>query len=144
MAERSDAEEIMKRLAALTLGLAMWVALPTLLLASEPVHAIITGCVQEGVFLSESTDFGTHVSSGGYRITLLFAPGSPEDLTALEGRRIMVTGELLPGDSFFVEEGTLVDRGPCDPDQAGDDSSEDWMPADRGRRRSPTTASGRA
>jgi hypothetical protein len=65
MAERSDAEEIMKRLAALTLGLAMWVALPTLLLASEPVHAIITGCVQEGVFMPESTDFGTHVSSGG-------------------------------------------------------------------------------
>lgn len=129
-AESTDAEEIMKRLVALTLGLAMWVAMPTLLLASEPVHAVITGCVRGGVFMSESTDFGTHVSSGGYRISLLFAPGSHVDLTALAGRRIMVTGELLPGDSFFVEEETLVDRGPCDGAKAGGETTGDWMPGD--------------
>lgn len=130
MAERTDAEKIMKRLVALTLGLAMWVAMPTLLMASEPVHAVITGCVQGGIFMSESTDFGTHVSPGGHRISLLFAPGSPVDLSALEGRRISVTGELLPGDSFFVEEETLLDRGPCDAGQSGDGPSGEWMPGD--------------
>lgn len=119
----------MKRRVVLTLGLAVWVAMPPLLLASEPVHAVITGCVQGGVFMSESTDFGTHVSSGGYRISLLSAPGSPVDLTALEGRRIMVTGELLPGDSFFVEEESLVDRGPCIADQ-GREGVGEWMPGD--------------
>lgn len=119
----------MKRRVALTLGLAVWLAMPTLLPASEPVHAVITGCVQGGVFMSESTDFGTHVSSGGYRISLLFAPGSPVDLTALEGRRIMATGELLPGDSFFVEEESLVDRGPCVADQ-GREGVGEWMPGD--------------
>lgn len=119
----------MKRRVALTLGLLMWVAMPPLLLASEPVHAVITGCVQGGVFMSESTDFGTHASSGGYRISLLSAPGSPVDLTALEGRRIMVTGELLPGDSFFVEEESLVDRGPCVADH-GREGVGEWMPGD--------------
>ncbi len=125
-----DAEEIMKWLVALILGFALWVATPTGLFASEPVHAVITGCVRAGVFMSESTNFGTHVSPGGYRINLLFAPGSPVDLGALEGRRIMVTGELLPGDTFFVEEETLIDRGPCDAFRSGDGASGDWMPGD--------------
>lgn len=106
-----------------------WLPAPQPAAASSPVHAVITGCVQGGIFMSESTDFGTHVSPGGYRISLLFAPGSPVDLTALEGRRIMVTGELLPGDSFFVEEESLVDRGPCVADQ-GPEGVGEWMPGD--------------
>ena len=127
---RSDAEESMKRLVVLTLGLAMWVAMTTRLLASMPVHAVITGCVQDGVFMSESTDFGTHVSPGGYVITLRTEAGGPVDLTALEGRRIIMTGELLPGDTFFVEEETLLDRGPCDGAKAGGEPAGDWMPGD--------------
>jgi hypothetical protein len=98
--------------------------------ASEPVEVVITGCVQNGIFMSESTDFGTHVSPGGHRIFLLFAPDSPVDLTELEGRRISVTGELLPGDSFFIEEETLIDRGPCEAGHSGDVSSGEWMPGD--------------
>ena len=120
----------MKWLVALTLGLAMWVAMPTRLRASMPVHAVITGCVQEGVFMSESTDFGTHVSPGGYRISLRTEAGASVDLTALEGRRIMVTGNLLPGDTFFVEEEILLDRGPCDAAQAGAAPTGAWKPAD--------------
>ncbi len=119
----------MTRRVVLTLGLAMWMAMPTLLPASGPVHAVITGCVQGGAFISESTDFGTHVAPGGYLINLLSASGSPVDLTDLEGRRIMVTGDLLPGDSFFVEEESLVDRGPCVADQ-GQEGVGEWMPGD--------------
>lgn len=122
----------MKGLVVVTLGLAMWLATPGHLFASEPAYAVIAGCVQGGVFMSESTDFGTHVAPGGYRITLLTEPGSPVDLTALEGRRIMVSGHLLPGDTFFVEEETLVDRGPCEAGQTGG-LSEDWMPGDASR-----------
>jgi len=97
--------------------------------ASRPVHAVITGCVRDGVFVSERTEFGTHVSPGGYRISLLKEPGSPVDLQAFEGRRVSVTGELLPGDAFLVEEESLVDRGPCD-GATGDAGESGWMPGD--------------
>ena len=90
-----------------------------------PVHVVITGCVRGGVFLSEFTDFGTHVSPGGYGITLVTGPQNPVNLDALEGRRISMTGELLPGDRFLIEEETLVDRGPCDVLEA-----EEATPAD--------------
>ena len=97
--------------------------------ASRPVHAVITGCVRGGVFVSEYTEFGTHVSPGCYRISLLVEPGSPVDLQPFEGRRVSVTGELLPGDAFLVEEESLVDRGPCI-GAAGDSGESGWMPGD--------------
>lgn len=123
----------MKGLVGVTLGLAMWLAAPGHLFASEPVYAVIVGCVQGGVFMSESTDFGTHVAPGKYRITLFMEPGSPLDLTALEGRRIMASGHLLPGDSFFALEETLVDRGPCESGQTSGGLPKDWMPGDASR-----------
>lgn len=98
--------------------------------ASEPVSVVITGCVRDGVFVSEFTDFGTHVSPGKYRITPFISRDGLLDLTPFEGRRLSITGELLPGDSFFVEEETLVDRGPCDDAQAGGGPPDDWMPGD--------------
>ena len=106
-----------------------WLPAPQPAEASRPVHAVITGCVQGGVLVSEYTEFGTHVSPGGYRISLLTEPGSPVDLTGVEGRRVSATGELLPGDVFLVEEESLVDRGPCD-DAAGYSGRPGWMPGD--------------
>lgn len=111
---QEEMEESVKPFNVLILGLAIWAAMPSsYLFASEPVHAVITGCVKDGIFISESSDFGTHVGRGGYRMSLLIAPGNRLDLTKLEGRRIVVTGDLLPGDSFFVREETLADLGPC-------------------------------
>lgn len=106
-----------------------WLPAPQPAAASRPVHAVITGCVQGGVFVSEYTEFGTHVSPGGYRISLLTEPGSPVDLQPFEGRRVSVTGELLPGDVFLVEEESLVDRGPCG-GAMGDAGEPEWMPGD--------------
>ncbi len=116
------------------IALVLWLLLawlPSLqpAVASRPVHAVITGCVRDGVFVSERTEFGTHVSPGGYRIRLLAEQGSPVALQPFEGRRVSVTGELLPGDVFLVEEESLVDRGPCD-GAAGDAGESGWMPGD--------------
>lgn len=81
--------------------------------ASEPVRVVITGCVQKGIIVSESTDFGTHQSLGTYRIRPMTSQGQALDLGRHEGRRISISGQLLPGDSFYADESSIVDQGPC-------------------------------
>jgi hypothetical protein len=81
--------------------------------ASAPVEVIITGCVQEGIIISESTDFGTHQSAGKYQIRPMNSQGQALDLGRHEGRRISISGYLLPGDSFYADESSIVDQGPC-------------------------------
>lgn len=59
--------------------------------ASEPVRRTIAGCVSDGRF----------VSSDGYVIRPTDATGRHDlDLARWEGRRLSLTGDLLPGDQL--------------------------------------------
>ena len=81
--------------------------------ASRPVEVIITGCVANGVFRSEETDFGTHKSKGGYIIRVFAIKRHLVDLIKYEGQRIRIRGYLLPGDSFFVRPERITKIGLC-------------------------------
>jgi len=81
--------------------------------ASAPVKVTITGCVAGGVLVTEKTDFGTHASEGRYRIKPLAPRGEPLDLAAHEGKRIAVTGHLLPADRFYADAASVRVLGPC-------------------------------
>lgn len=81
--------------------------------ASAPVKVTITGCVAGGVLVTEKTDFGTHASEGKYRIRPLAPKGEPLDLAAHEGKRIAVTGHLLPADRFYADAASVRVLGPC-------------------------------
>ncbi len=88
--------------------------------ASEPVNAKITGCVINGEFSSQITDFGTHIAQDGeigYPITMYDANCKTDNclinLDTYEGKKIMVEGSLLPGDLFFVKRGDIRMLGDC-------------------------------
>ena len=61
--------------------------------ASAPVRKTITGCVQGGVFRSDD----------GYVIELRRRSGDTIDVSRWQGRRLRVTGKLLPRDNFYLE-----------------------------------------
>ena len=77
--------------------------LVSMALASNPFPVKITGCVKGGLLISEQTDFGTHVSKGGYKIKTVDSKGKPVDLSGYEGKQINVPGSLLPGDRFVID-----------------------------------------
>ena len=64
-------------------------------LASGPVRHTATGCVRNGAF---STRRGTTTYTYKVRTD---AFDKVYDLRPYEGRRVMITGNLLPGDYFF-------------------------------------------
>lgn len=78
--------------------------------ASKPVPRVLTGCVVEGILFSVEDDSARHV----YRIR------SDADLGAFEGKKIRVSGRLLPGDRFHVHPGTIEVLGEC---------NQGWAPA---------------
>lgn len=94
----------------LTIG---FLLLADMALASNPVHVKITGCVQQGVLISERTDFGDHVSVGGYRIRVTDRRGYTVDLRDYEAKRIVMRGRLLPGDRFIPDPGVIQILGDC-------------------------------
>jgi tetratricopeptide (TPR) repeat protein len=102
---------VRRLIAVLAIVLAVFSA--EVLSASAPVKVTIKGCVTGGVLVSEKTDFGTHVSEGRYRIKALGPKDAPFDLSAHEGKRISVAGQLLPGDRFYAEAASLRVLGPC-------------------------------
>jgi hypothetical protein len=67
-------------------------------LGSRPVPKTITGCVTDG----------TLISSDGYEIRV-----RELNLASYEGKRIQVRGNLLPGDNFFAEPGSVKVLGEC-------------------------------
>ncbi len=67
-------------------------------LASRPVPKTITGCVING---------SLH-SSDGYEIRV-----RNHDLAPYEGKKIMVRGNLLPGDSFHADTESIKVLGNC-------------------------------
>lgn len=78
--------------------------------ASKPVPRVLTGCVVEGIFFSVADDTGRRA----YRIR------SDLDLGTFEGKKIRVSGSLLPGDRFHVYPGTVEVLGEC---------NQEWTPA---------------
>jgi hypothetical protein len=93
---------------ALTLALAIGVAASSgaaafrPALASAPVHKSYVGCVSNGVFKSEN----------GYVIRIRQRAGSPMDLSQWQNKRLRITGNLLPGDNFYLTA-TPVVVGAC-------------------------------
>ncbi len=72
-------------------------------LASAPVRKTIVGCVSNGVF----------TSADGYVIKIRRRPGhQPVNLSRWQNLRLRVTGNLLPGDNFYIE-GKPVVLGRC-------------------------------
>ena len=71
-------------------------------LASAPVRKTIIGCVSNGVFTSEN----------GYIIKLRQLSGAPLNLSRWQNQRLQVTGNLLPGDIFFIVDAP-IGRGRC-------------------------------
>jgi hypothetical protein len=71
-------------------------------LASAPVHKTYAGCVHNGVYTSEN----------GYVIRIRQAGGKPLDLSKWDNKRLRITGNLLPGDVFFLTAPPVV-VAPC-------------------------------
>ena len=88
--------------------------------ASRPVAVEITGCVRDGSFVSEMTDFGTHTSDGSYVIRLFgrrdqaSGAADPIDLAPHEGMRLRIKGYLSPGDRMTTSPDGIEVIGPCD------------------------------
>jgi hypothetical protein len=85
------------------------VCLPVLLvsigvLASAPVHHKSTGCVIQG------RAYSIHDARTVYRYRL---PGDYV-LTPYEGKKVVLEGQLLPGDMFRPAKPTLQVLGRCD------------------------------
>jgi len=70
---------------------------------SEPVPRTIVGCVAHGDF----------ISSDGYHIHPRYADGREVDLLPFEGRKLTISGDLLPGDLLIVKEPPR-DLSPCE------------------------------
>jgi len=72
--------------------------------ASRPVPRTIVGCVVDGAF----------ISSDGYHIRPRYKDRSKVDLHALEGQRVILDGNLLPGDIMYLKTPPRA-LGPCKP-----------------------------
>ncbi|MFP1632520.1 hypothetical protein ACLB6G_12345 [Zhengella sp. ZM62] len=110
----------------IVLLIAIMLGLASGALASEPVAVEITGCVHDGRFVSETTDFGTHQSTGEYVIHLFLSRSSasgtqrvPADLRPYEGNRLRVSGFLSPGDSLDLDRNAIKVIGPCQAAHSG-------------------------
>ena len=81
--------------------------MPTTVWASLPVSFTVTGCVRDGVFVSEKYTFkyGSQVDGAGWR---------SKSLSAYEGKTIRIDGMLMPGD-YLNGSITLVDEA-CRPE----------------------------
>ena len=76
--------------------------------ASRPVHKTIIGCVVDGVLISRD----------GYRIQVRDSrKAMAVDLSRYEGWLISLTGNLLPGDNFYVTTGPRILRRCAKPDE---------------------------
>lgn len=83
-------------------ALILLVAMADAAFASRPVARVTSGCVQGGVFVSDT----------GYDYRVLNMDRSTADLSPFEGRRLIIDGDLLPGDRFILRRDPEV-RGPC-------------------------------
>lgn len=77
---------------------------PNFAMGSMPVKRTLTGCVVGGKFFSVSVDQRTNKPVKAYPIRLEQSP----DLAPYEGKKLSMSGSLLPGDRFIFKEGSLV------------------------------------
>lgn len=66
--------------------------------ASRPVRKTIVGCVTNGVF----------TSNDGYVIKVRQTTGGSVDLSRWQHKRLRITGNLLPGDNFYLTAAPVV------------------------------------
>lgn len=96
------------RKCALMFGLILGLGVPPIASASRPVKVTFTGCVFNGVLISEKIDFGDHAVEGTlHKIRCLGQDNKPIDMGRFEGKRITIGGLLLPGDRFYAEEASI-------------------------------------
>lgn len=87
-------------------------------LASMPIDAKITGCIEKGILFSEETDFGTHKvnrksSPIKNKINTVDKDFKPIDLSPYEGKKVEISGSLLPRDTFIIEQNDIKVLGLC-------------------------------
>lgn len=92
----------MARLTFATACAAALIATTGLALASGPVSRTMVGCIRNGEMTSQD----------GYHITVLTRSNQRMDLTPYNGKRIQVSGNLLPSDRFYPNTPFRV-LGPC-------------------------------
>jgi hypothetical protein len=78
--------------------------MPRLAMGSAPVKRTLTGCVVDGRFFSVSVDRRTNKPVKAYPMRVEQGP----DLAPYEGKKLSMSGSLLPGDRFILEKGGLV------------------------------------
>ncbi|MBI3705408.1 MAG: hypothetical protein HY244_16545 [Rhizobiales bacterium] len=71
-------------------------------LASTPVPRIFVGCVSNGVYTNED----------GYVIRIHQSGGALLNLSQWEKKMLRISGNLLPGDNFYLTAAPVV-VGPC-------------------------------
>ena len=71
-------------------------------LASAPVPRTFVGCVSNGVYTNED----------GYVIRIHKSGGALLNLAQWEKKILRITGNLLPGDNFYLSAAPVV-VGPC-------------------------------
>ena len=71
-------------------------------MASAPVPRTFTGCVSNGVY----------TNGDGYVIRIHQSGGALLNLSQWEKKMVRITGNLLPGDNFYLTA-TPVVVGPC-------------------------------
>lgn len=102
----------MRKLALIIMCL-IFLAEAYLSLASMPVDVTMTGCVQEGTFTTEETDYGTHKVKAGYLIRVVDKERRPIDLKGYNGKRIIIKGYITPGDYLFADPSSIRQIGKC-------------------------------
>ncbi|MFQ3573355.1 MAG: tetratricopeptide repeat protein [Thermodesulfovibrionales bacterium] len=83
--------------------------------ASMPVEVTMTGCVIDGKFTKEVTDFGTHKVKGSntYLIKIIDKDRKPIDLRGYNGMRLSIKGFLTPGDYLYTDSQSIKVMGDC-------------------------------
>jgi hypothetical protein len=81
--------------------------------ASRPVPRTIEGCVIHGTLYSVRKDLAP-ARPGQGRVVAYPLRVANLDLTPYEGRRVRLSGHLLPGDRFTPDPKSLRVLGPCD------------------------------
>lgn len=87
---------------AIVVGVASSVAALPPALASAPVPKTFVGCVSNGVYTNED----------GYVIRVHRSGGALLNLSQWEKKMLRITGNLLPGDNFYLTAAPVV-VGPC-------------------------------
>jgi tetratricopeptide (TPR) repeat protein len=106
---------MMKRRVSLCIMVCLFfLANPLRVLASRPVDSFLTCCVMDGMLFSLNQSEFQADATPELKAFFLRVKPSTVNLTPYEGKKIRVSGSLLPGDVFRPNIKTVVILGPCD------------------------------